>query len=523
MKVLVKEKIADGGIKKLEEAGFEVDVASKMSREEMLKVIDKYDGLIVRSATQVDDEVISKASNLKVIGRAGIGVDNIDLSAATKKGIIVANAPQSNITSVAEHAIALLLAQCRFIPNACASMKCGKWEKSKFVGTEVNDKILGIVGLGRIGTLVAARARGLGIKVLGYDPYVSAERFKRLGIEAADKMEDLLKKSDFITVHLPKTKETMGAIGKKEFSLMKDGVRIINTARGGIIDEEALVEAIKSGKVASAGIDVFSKEPYTEGPLLNLEQVILTPHIAASTREAQDKAGIITAEQVIAALKGDFVNNAVNVATVAPEIVEVLKPYLPLAEVLGKLFAKLTDGRVNFMDIEYSGDIVSGDNVDLLTVAILKGVLESVVQEPVTYVNAPILADERGIVVKESRTSEACEYVNLITLKKDSLTIGGTLLSPGKLRIVKLFDYDVDVIPSRYMLLIHNEDKPKMIGKVGMTLGDRNINIARMQFGRVKARGEAISILNVDEPVSEEVLEEIRAIDGVSKAKFITL
>ncbi len=523
MKILVKEKIAEAGIKKLKEAGFEVDVAPQMSREEMLKTINEYDGLIVRSATRVDEEIISKASNLKVIGRAGIGVDNIDLSAATKKGIIVANAPQSNIISVAEHTVALLLAQCRLVPRACLSMKEGKWEKSKFMGTEVYDKILGIVGLGRIGALVASRARGLGMKLLAYDPYVSEERFKQMGIEVADSLEDLLKKSDFITIHLPKVKETMGLIGKKEFSMMKDGVRIVNTARGDIIDEEALADAIKSGKVTSAGIDVYSEEPYVGGPLTNLEQVVLTPHIAASTREAQDKAGTITAEQVIAALKGEFVSNAVNVAVVAPEIVDVFKPFLPLAETLGKLFAKLIDERVGSLDVEYSGDIARGEGVELLTVAMLKGVLESVVQEPVTYVNAPILADERGIVVKESRTSEMCEYMNLITLKKDSLIVAGTLLSPGKMRIVKLFDYDVDVVPSQYMLLIHNEDKPGMIGEIGTILGNNNINIARMQFGRVKARGDAISILNVDEPISKEILKKIEATDGVSEAKSIVL
>ncbi|HDP70357.1 MAG TPA: phosphoglycerate dehydrogenase, partial [Actinobacteria bacterium] len=304
MKVLVKEKIAEAGVEKLKEAGFDVNFAPEMSRDEMLNVIDEYDGLIVRSATKVDEEIISKASNLRVIGRAGIGVDNIDVDTATKRGIIVANAPQSNIISVAEHTIALLLAQSRLIPQACSSMRSGKWEKSKFMGAEVYDKTLGIIGLGRIGALVATRARGLGMKTLAYDPYVSVEKFRQMGIEAVEKLEDLLKKADFITIHLPKTKETLGLIGKKEFSLMKDGVRIVNTARGGIVDEEALTEAIKSGKVASVGIDVYSNEPYIEGSLLGLEQVVLTPHIAASTQEAQDKAGIIVAEQVIAALNG---------------------------------------------------------------------------------------------------------------------------------------------------------------------------------------------------------------------------
>ncbi|MDI6799913.1 MAG: phosphoglycerate dehydrogenase [Actinomycetota bacterium] len=523
MKVLVKEQIADLGIEKLKEAGFEVDLAFDMSRDDMLACLSDYDGLIVRSATQVDKEAIMKGSKLKVIGRAGIGVDNIDIMAATKRGIIVANAPQSNIISAAEHALALLMTQARMIVQATNSMKNGKWEKSKFMGIELNDKVMGVLGLGRIGTLVASRARGLGMKVVAYDPYVSSDRFKQIGIEVIDNIADFFKVCDVITVHLPKAKETLGLIGKKEFAMMKDGVRIINTSRGGIVDEQALADAIKDGKVAGAGIDVFTEEPYTKGPLLELDSVIVTPHIAASTIEAQDKAGVIVAEQVIAALKGDFVSNAVNVAAVAPETVDILKPFLPLAEVLGKFFMKLAGGQINSLDIEYSGDIATGKSLELLTIAVIKGLLESVVQEPVTYVNAPSLAAERGIEVKESRTTKTCEYVNSITLSKDDFVVSGTLLSPGKMRIMNLFGYDVDVIPSEYMLIVHNEDRPGMIGNIGTTLGKHNVNIARMQFGRMKARGDAISVLNVDEPISEKALKEIEAIPGVMKAKFVDL
>lgn len=523
MKVLVKEKIADLGIEKLKEAGFEVDLAFDMSREDMIASIPDYDGLIIRSATQADEEVILKGTNLKVIGRAGIGVDNIDVAAATKRGIIVANAPQSNIISVAEHAIALLLAQARMIPQATDSMRSGKWEKSKFMGTELNDKVMGIIGLGRIGTLVASRARGLGMRVVAFDPYVSTERFKQLGIEVVDNMTDFLKLCDVITIHLPKAKETVGLIGKEEFAMMKDGVRLINTSRGGIVDEDALVEAVKSGKVAGAGIDVYLKEPYTEGPLLELDEVVLTPHIAASTTEAQDKAGIIVAEQVIAALKGDFVSNAVNVAAVPPEIVDLLRPFLPLAEVLGKFFMKLAGGQISSLDIDYSGEIAAGESLNLLSIAVIKGLLETVVQEPVTYVNAPSLAAERGIEVKESRTTKPCEYVNLITLRKGDFVVSGTLLSPGKMRITKLFGYEVDVIPSDYMLIVHNEDRPGMIGNIGTALGKHNINIARMQFGRMEARGDAISVLNVDEMIDDKIVQEIGKIDGVTEAKFIDL
>ncbi len=522
MKVLVKEKIAEKGIEKLKEAGFEVDVALNMSREEMLQKIGDYQGLIVRSATNVNEEVISKACNMKVIGRAGIGVDNVDVQAATKRGIIVANAPESNIVSVAEHAVAIMLALARRLPQADVSTKAGKWEKSKFMGIEVQDKVLGIIGVGRIGTLVASRARGLGMKVIGYDPYISKERFQQMGIEIAQTLPDLLKQADFISIHLPKTKDTMGLMGEKEFNLMKDGVRIINTARGGIVNEDALVKAIKSGKVAGAGIDVFSQEPYVSGPLLELDEVVLTPHIAASTREAQDKAGIIIAEQVVAALKGEFISNAVNVPIAVPETLEALKPFLPLAEVLGKFYARLLDGRVGPLEVDYAGELGRFDT-SLLTVAALKGIFELAVQEPVTYVNAPILAKERGVEIKESKTTTSREYVNLITLKGEAAKISGTLLGAGKLRIVRIYDYDVDVTPSQYMLIVHNEDKPGLIGKIGTIMGNHNINIAQMQFGRKKKRGDAISVLSVDEVVPEKVLREIESIDGVNKAKFIVL
>ncbi|MDP3014034.1 MAG: phosphoglycerate dehydrogenase [Candidatus Subteraquimicrobiales bacterium] len=522
MKVLVKEKIAETGVEKLKKAGFQVDVAIDMSREEMLEKIGAYDGLIVRSATKVDEEVISKACNMKVIGRAGVGVDNIDVPAATKRGIIVANAPESNIISVAEHTIALLLALARHIPRADVSTKQGKWEKSKFEGVEVQNKVLGIVGVGRIGTLVASRARGLGMKVIGHDPYVSKERFQQLGIEIAQTLPDLLKVADFISIHLPKTKETLGLIGEKEFNLMKDGVRLVNTARGGIVDENALVEAIKSGKVAGAGVDVYNQEPYTSGSLLELGQVILTPHIAASTREAQDKAGIIIAEQVVAALKGEFVSNAVNIPIAAPETLEALRPFLPLTEILGKLYVRLLDGHVGSLDIDYAGELGRYDT-SLLTVAVLKGIFESATQEPITYVNAPIVAKERGVEVRESKTTTSREYVNLIALKGEAAKVSGTLLGADKPRIVGIYDYEVDVIPSQYMLIIHNEDKPGMIGKIGTIMGNHNINIARMQFGRKKARGDALSILSVDEVVPDKVLKELEAIDGVNKAKFILL
>ncbi len=525
MKVLVKEKIADSGIEKMRKAGLQVDLSYEMSREELLEKIKDYDGLIVRSGTQVDKELISRAKKLKIIGRAGIGVDNIDVEAATRRGVIVANAPQSNIVSAAEHTIALLLALARKIPQAQASLKSRKWERSKFEGVEICDKILGILGLGRVGTLVAQLAHGLKMKVIAYDPYVSKEKFQQLGVEPASTLKDLLQKSDFISINLPKTKETIGLLGEKEFEMMKDGVRIINTARGGIFKEEVLVKYLKKGKVAGAAIDVYEKEPCTESPLFDFDNVVVTPHLGASTLEAQDKAGIMIAEQIIAGLKGDVVTNAVNVPTVPPEVLEILKPYLLLAEILGKLYFRLSEKPSNQIEVTYSGELASKET-RTLTIAILKGIFESIVAEPVTYVNAPYLAQERGIEVKESKTTTSREYVNLITLKGsgDELCLAGTIFGKGNQpRIVRIYDYEVDIIPSKYMLIVHNEDKPGMIGRLGTVLGNNNINIGRMQFGRKKVRGDAVSILSVDDPIPDKVLDEIKSLDGVSKAKFITL
>jgi D-3-phosphoglycerate dehydrogenase len=404
MKVLVKEKIAQAGIDSLKAAGFKVDVKVEMTADELVEAIGEYDGLIIRSATKVTEEVINRADKLKVIGRAGIGVDNINVDAATKRGIIVANAPQSNIISAAEHTIALLLASARSIPQACSSTKAGKWERSKFQGIEVFEKVLGIIGLGRIGTLVATRAHGLGMKIFAYDPYVSKERYAQLGIERAGSIEDVLKVADFITVHLPKSKETIGMIGERELAMMKDGVRLINTARGGIYQQDPLINALKSGKVGGVGFDVFDTEPLTESPLFDFDQVICTPHLGASTVEAQDKAGTMIADQVIAGLKGEFVSNAVNIPLISVEAMEAVKPFLALAEKLGRLFNALAEDGIHSVDIEYVGQIAQHDT-KLLTIATLKGIFENVVEEQVNYVNAPIFAEERGIEINESKKS----------------------------------------------------------------------------------------------------------------------
>ncbi|MDP2210130.1 MAG: phosphoglycerate dehydrogenase [Candidatus Aquicultor sp.] len=527
MKVLVKEKIAQAGIDSLKAAGFEVDVKVEMTAEELVEAIGEYDGLIIRSATKVTEEVISRADKLKVIGRAGIGVDNINVDAATKRGIIVANAPQSNIISAAEHTIALLLASARSIPQACSSTKLGKWERSKFQGIEVFEKVLGIIGLGRIGTLVATRAHGLGMKIVAFDPYVSKERYAQLGIERAGSIEDVLKVADFITVHLPKSKETMGMIGERELAMMKDGVRLINTARGGIYQQDPLINALKSGKVGGVGFDVFDTEPLTESPLFDFEQVICTPHLGASTVEAQDKAGTMIADQVIAGLKGEFVSNAVNIPLISVEAMEAVKPFLALAEKLGRLFNALAEDGIHSVDIEYVGQIAQHDT-KLLTIATLKGIFENVVEEQVNYVNAPIFAEERGIEINESKKSSSQDYVNLIRIKgrngDDEIGVAGTIVGKkNQERFVNIYAFDIDMTPSKYMAFFRYEDVPGMIGRVGTILGENNINIANMQVGRKKIGGEALMGLNVDTPISDEVIEEIRSLPGVAYSKFMVI
>lgn len=527
MKVLVKEKIADSGIELLRK-DYDVDIGVDWDRDELLKKIAGYDALIVRSSTQVDAELIEKAANLKIVGRAGIGVDNVDVGAATKRGIIVANAPQSNIISAAEHTIALLLAQSRRIPEANASLKSGKWERSKFEGVEVYDKSLGIVGLGRIGLLVASRAQGLGMKVFGYDPYVSKERFAQLGIERADKLESLLAVSDFLTVHLPKTAETIGMFGAREFAAMKDGIRLINTARGGIYNEEALVAALESGKVAGIGVDVYPKEPCTDSPLFAFDQVVATPHLGASTTEAQDKAGVMIAEQVAAALKGEFVSNAVNIAPIPPDVAETLQPFLPLCNQLGKALVQITEGQLEQLEIEYHGHVAEVGDTRLLTSAVLIGVFESVVSEPVNFVNAMVIAEERGITIKESTQAATKDYVNLVIVRSVSnshgVSVSGTLMGKrNEPRFVGMFDFEIDMAPSKFMAFFRYTDVPGMIGKVGTVLGREGVNIASMQVGRKKIAGEAVMGVNVDSPIPSRVLGEIMEQAGIGWARAIVL
>ncbi len=525
MKVLVKDKIADAGIEMLRQ-DYDVDVKPDWTQDEMKDHIKDYDAVIVRSAGKITEEIINASDHLKIIGRAGIGLDNVDIDAATKRGIIVANAPQSNIISAAEHTIALLLAQARSIPQAYITLKEGEWKRSKFKGVEVYGKTLGIFGLGRIGSLVASRARGLGMKVVAYDPYVAADKFDELNVEIVLDLEDLLKQSDFLSVHLPKTPETKGIIGKKEFAMMKDGVRIINAARGGIVDEHALYDALSSGKVAGAALDVFENEPPADSPLLKLEQVVATPHLGASTNEAQDKAGVMIAEQVIAALQGDFVSAAVNISSSPTGIDDEVKPYIPLAETLGAVFTHLNRAKLNSIDIEYGGELAD-HGIEILTVAVLKGMFSPVVHEPVTYVNAPIMAKDRGLEVREIKNSKAREgsgYVKVSTSGKDALYVIGALGgSKNEPRIVDIGGFELDLKPSKYMAFFRYQDRPGVIGAIGTTLGKKNINIGMMQVGLAPEHQEAMMGLTVDQEIPDVLMKELAKVIHVTMAKFVTL
>lgn len=524
-RILVKEKIAKRGIELLDKE-FEVDYEPDMKREELLKRIGEYEALIVRSSTKVDADIIEAGKNLKVIGRAGVGVDNIDVEAASKRGIMVINAPQSNIISAAEQTMALLCSMCRNLPEAVTSLRQGEWDRKRFEGVELYHKVMGILGLGRIGMLVAHRCQAFGMQVIAYDPYVSQERAQKAGVELVSELDDLLERADFITVHLPKNPETYHMLGKKEFSKMKDGMRVLNVARGGVIDEEALLKALDSGKVAGAGLDVFEEEPATESPLIDHPKVVATPHLGASTQEAQDRAGIMIAEQVEAALKGEIVSNVVNLPVPA-EVEETVRLFMPLAEKLGLLLTHLVEGSVDEIEIEYLGEL-AGNETGVLTVAVLKGFFEKVVFEPVNYINAPIFAKERGLSVRETRSEKTRDYVNLMIVRgrrnKDEVAVGGTLVGLSNAeRFVHVYEYDIDLGPSKYMAFFRYADIPGMIGKVGTILGDHDINIAHMQVGRRKIGGEAVMGINVDTPLTEEVMEDIRKIPKVRDGRFIIL
>jgi D-3-phosphoglycerate dehydrogenase len=507
-RILVTEQIAEGGLDRLRAAGHDVDVQLGASPDQLLDLVKGAHALIIRSATTVTAEVVEAGTELVVVGRAGIGLDNVDVEAATSRGVMVVNAPQSNILSAAEHTMALLLAQARNVPQAHAALVQGRWERSKWNGVELADKTLGIVGLGRIGKLVAQRALAFGMKLVAYDPFVSADRARQLSVEMLD-LDELMARSDFITIHVNKTPETIGLINAERLAKAKPGLRVINVGRGAIVDEAALADAIRNGNVGGAALDVFAAEPTTESPLFDLPSVVVTPHLGASTVEAQDKAGDTIAEMVGLALAGEFVPFAVNVS--AAEASETVRPFLPLAERLGALLAAFGVEGVTELDIEYRGQIAEYDT-RILTLSLLKGFFGRTSDEPVSYVNAPKLAAERGISVRDTKTTTAQNFVNLVTIRAGSHAIAGTLAGlRGEPRIVMVDDHGVDLPPARNMLIVHNRDEPGVIGVVGRVLGEAGVNIDDMDVGRAPDGQAAMMVLATGIPVPGEVQERLRS------------
>jgi D-3-phosphoglycerate dehydrogenase len=524
VKVLVSDPISEKGIEIMKKAGLEVDV-KKLSPEDLIKEIRGYDALVVRSATKVTEDVINAANKLKVIGRAGSGLDNVDKVAATKRGIVVMNTPGGNTITTAEHTIALMLSLARLIPQATSSMKEGKWEKKRFMGVEIYNKTLGIIGIGNIGSQVARRALALQMNVLGYDPYLSEEKAKELGIEVVE-LPELYRRSDFITIHTPLTPETRNIINRETISMMKDGVRIINCARGGIVNEKDLYDALVIGKVAGAALDVFENEPPEDSPLIGLDNIICTPHLGAATAEAQENVAIAITEQMVDYLIYGTVRNAVNVPSVSADLLPKVRPYINLAERIGSFLSQTFEGGIKEVTIEYKGE-VSELTVAPVTVAILKGLLTPILQETVNFVNAPFTAKERGIEVRELKSPEAGDYATLIGLEVRSGKmrgyVVGTLYNRRDPRIVQVNEFPIEAIPEGDMLVLSNNDKPGVIGNIGNLLGKNNINIARMQFGRETPGGRAISVVSVDTPIPDNVLQEIKKLPNVLSVKQVRI
>ena len=526
-RVLVKEKIADSGVELLRER-FEVDLGVDWEDGELAERIGDYDAILIRSATKLTADLIEKGSRLKVIGRAGVGVDNVDVPAATKRGIIVANAPEANTIAAAEHTMALLLALCRNIPQAHASLVSGKWERSKFGGMEVYEKTLGILGFGRIGTLVAERAKAFGMHVIAFDPFVAGERYRELGVEKAETSDDVYAKADVITLHLPKTPDTAGWLNDEAFAKMRDGVRIINVARGELIDHEALQRALESGKVAGAALDVFPEEPITEHPLFGMDGVIVTPHLGASTAEAQDRAGVITAEQVVAALEGGLVTNAVNIPRLSAEDMEQLGPLMPLCTKLGKLAMALGEASsVDRIQIRYEGRLADFDT-RLLTVAVLNGVLQGHTEEPVNVVNAHTLAEERGIVVAEQKEPETTDFNELVCVEvvsdHGSSSVAGTGFGPRQVpHLVSVYGQSFNMEMADHFAFFRYVDQPGMIGRVGEAFGRHGVNIHSAAVGAEEDAAEAVMAITTDAPVPHEVIEEIKAGADFREGRAVSL
>ncbi|NJL81007.1 MAG: phosphoglycerate dehydrogenase [Richelia sp. RM2_1_2] len=524
-KVLVSDSIDQAGIDILSQVA-NVDVKLNLKPEELQQIIGEYDALMIRSGTQVTQEIIEAATNLKIIGRAGVGVDNVDVPAATRRGIVVVNSPEGNTIAAAEHALAMMMAMSRNIADANASVKSGEWDRKSFVGTEVYKKTLGIVGLGKIGSHVASVAKAMGMKLLAFDPFISNERAEQMGVQLVD-LDLLVQQADYITLHIPKTPETTHIINAEMLAKMKPNARIINCARGGIIDEEALAVALKEGTIKGAALDVYESEPLGESALKALgKEVVLTPHLGASTTEAQVNVAIDVAEQIRDVLLGLPARSAVNIPGLNPDVLEKLKPYMELAETLGNLVGQLAGGRVELLNVSLQGELATNKSQPLV-VAALKGLLYQALRERVNYVNASIEAKERGIRVIETRDDSVKDYAGSLHLQATgnlgTHAVTGALLGGGEIRITDLDGFPINVPPSRYMLFTVHRDMPGIIGKIGSLLGSFNVNIASMQVGRKIVRGDAVMVLSIDDPLPDGILKEITKVPGIRDAYTVTL
>lgn len=526
MKVLVKEKIADSGVELLRE-NFEVDLGLEMSDEELAEAIGGYDAILIRSATKLTAELIERAGSLKVIGRAGTGVDNVDIPAATRRGIVVANAPESNSVAAAEHTLALTLSLFRNVPQAHGALVDGRWDRAKFKGAELYGKTIGVVGFGRIGQLVAKRAQAFEMEVIAFDKFVSAERFRELGVQGVGSLEELFESADVVTVHVPKTPETTNLIDAEAIEAMKDGVRIVNCARGELVDLDALQAGLESGKVGGAALDVFPAEPFTEHPIFSRPDVVVTPHLGASTAEAQDRAGIVTAEQVTAALTGGVVTNAVNIAAVRPEEMEALAPFVPLCEKLGRLAEGLGEGSVERVSAEFRGKLASHDT-RLLGIAVLVGILSGHTEEPVNLVNAPQMAEERGIELVETKESSSEDFTELVTVRLraggEEVEVAGTGVGPrNEPYLVSAWDESFYLPFAEHLAVFRYADRPGMIGRVGTMFGEEGVNIASAAVGAQPGGTQAVMALTTDAPVREETIAKILELDGFSVGRSVDL
>ena len=532
MKVLVREKIGDSGVDLLRDAGFEVEVGTDWTGEELARRIAEFDGMLIRSGTKLTADLIERAERLKIVGRAGVGVDNVDVDAATKRGVVVANAPQSNVITAAEHTMAMLLALARKVPQAHRSLTGGAWERTKFSGVELYEKNLGVLGFGRIGQLVAQRALGFGMHVIAFDAYVAGDRFRELGVERASTSDELYARADFITIHLPITSETENWLDASAFAKMKDGVRIINVARGKLVVEDALREALDSGKVAGAALDVFRDEPVTDHPLFGYPNVVVTPHLGASTAEATDRAGYQAAEQVVAALTGGVVTSAVNVPAIAPEDFEALGPFLPLTRDLGRIAVALAEGTsVDALEIEYLGRIAERDT-RLLTVQVLKGALTGHIEEEVNDVNAPAIARERGIQISETSSARARDFTDLVRVSVVSngarTRVVGTLLGrQHRPHLLEAWGSRFNIQLERHMAVFRYVDQPGMIGRVGTLFGESGINISAAAVGRRSdadhVGGVATMLVTTDSRVPQDVVDRIAESDGFEAGRTVSL